>query len=136
MGEDHTVYSHVTSYLDVFPPHSPLTEAGSDYMSVSVDLIFSAGTTSQTVMIMTSTDSTVENEETFTLSLTYTDSAVMPQSSTSTVTIIDTTGEYIHSHSMISSMTNMSLLFPLPSLPLPSLPLPLAIPPALLSSQR
>ena len=127
MGEDHTV----TSYRDVFPPQSPLTEAGSDYMSKTVDLTFSAGTTSHTVMIMTSTDSVVEDMETFTLSLTSTDPAVMPQSSTSTVTIIDTTGEYIHSHSMILSMTNMSLLFLLTSLPLP-----LAIPPTLLSSQR
>ena len=98
---------HVTSYLDVFPPHSPLTEAGSDYMSETVDLIFSAGTTNQTVMIMTSTDSIVEDMETFTLSLTSNDPAVMPQSVSTTVSITDMTSEYIHSHSMVLSMTNM-----------------------------
>ena len=97
----------MTSYLDVFPPHSPLTEAGSDYMSVSVDLTFSAITTSHTVMIVTTTDSIVENEETFTLFLTSNDSAVMPQSVSRTVSINDTTSEYIHSHSMVLSMTNM-----------------------------
>ena len=97
----------MTSYLDVSPPHSPLTEAGSDYMSKTMDLTISAGTTSQTVMIMTSTDSIVENVETFTLSLTYTDSAVMPQSVSMTVSITDMTSEYIHSHSMVMSMTNM-----------------------------
>ena len=86
---------------------SPITEAGNDYTSVSVDLTFSAGTTSQTVMIITSTDSIVENVETFTLSLTSTDSAVMPQSVSTTVSITDMTSEYIHSHSMVMSMTNM-----------------------------
>ena len=72
-----------------------------------MDLTFSAGTTSQTVMIMTSTDSIVEDLETFTLSLTSTDSAVMPQSVSTTVSITDMTSEYIHSHSMVMSMTNM-----------------------------
>ena len=72
-----------------------------------MDLTFSAGTTSQTVMIMTSTDSIVETQEMFTLSLTSTDSAVMPQSVSRTVSINDTTSEYIHSHSMVLSMTNM-----------------------------
>ena len=72
-----------------------------------MDLIFSAGTTSQTVMIMTSTDSIVEDLETFTLSLTTTDPVVMPQSVSTTVSITDMTSEYIHSHSMVMSMTNM-----------------------------
>ena len=70
-----------------------------------MDLTISAGTTSQTVTIMTSTDSRVETQETFTLSLTSTDSAVMPQSVSTTVSITDMTSEYIHSHSMVMSMT-------------------------------
>ena len=85
---------------------SPTTEAGNDYTSVSVDLVFSATTTSQTVTIMTSTDSRVEDKETFTLSLTSTDSAVMPQSVSTTVSITDMISEYIHSHKVLS-MTNM-----------------------------
>ena len=85
-----------TSYLDVFPPHSPLTEAGSDYTSVPADLVFSATTTSQTVMIVVSTDSRVETQEMFTLSLTTTDSAVMPQSVSTTVSITDMTSEYMY----------------------------------------
>ena len=72
--------------------------ADTDYASVSVDITISAGTTSQTVMIMTSTDSRVENEETFTLSLTTSDSAVMPQSVSKTVSITDLTSEYIYSY--------------------------------------
>ena len=81
-------------------PHSPLSEAGSDYTSETVDLIitFNATITSQIVMIMTSTDSRVEDKETFTLSLTSTDPAVMPQSVSMTVSITDITSEYIHSH--------------------------------------
>ena len=98
---------YISYSLDVFPPHSPLTVAGSDYTSVSMDLTFNATTTNQTVMIMTSTDSRVEDEEMFTLSLTTTDSAVMSQSVSTNVSITDMTSEYIHSHSMIMSMTNM-----------------------------
>ena len=45
---------------------------------------------------MTTNDTRVEYSETFTLSLTYTDPAVMPQSISTTVFINDTTGEYIH----------------------------------------
>ena len=77
-----------------------------DYPSASIPLTISAGTTSGTVMIIASDDDRVENEETFTLSLTSTDPALMPQSSTSTVSINDTTSEYIHSH-MVMSMTYM-----------------------------
>ena len=85
-------------------PHSTLSEAGSDYTSETVDLTVSAGTTSQTVMIMASTDSRVEDMETFTLSLTSTDSAVMPQSVSRTVFITDMTSEYIHSHTLMINM--------------------------------
>ena len=72
-------------YLDVFPPHSPLTVAGIDYTSVSVVLNFNATTTSHTVMIMTTPDKIVDAEETFTL--TATTDAVNPQSVSTTVTI-------------------------------------------------
>ena len=72
-----------------------------------MDLTFNATITSQTVMIVTSNDSRVENEEMFTLSLNSTDPAMMPQSVSRTVSITDMTSEYIHSHSMVMSMTNM-----------------------------
>ena len=86
-------------------PHSPLSVAGSDYTSVSVDLTFSATTTSQTVTIVTSTDSIVEDEETFTLSLTSTDPAVMPQPVSTTVSITDMTSEYMYMY-MVMFITN------------------------------
>ena len=86
----------------------PITEAGNDYTSETVDLTFSAGTTSQTVMIITSTDSIVEDEETFTLSLTFTDPAVMPQSVSTTVSITDMTSEYNTSTHMHTLMINMN----------------------------
>ena len=82
----------------VFSPHSPLTVAGSDYTSLTMDLTFSDTTSSHNVMIMTSTDGRVEDPETFTLSLTSTDPAVMPQSVSRTLSINDITSEYIHSH--------------------------------------
>ena len=91
-----------------------LSGADTDYISVSMIQTIPTGTTISaggnlipTVMIMTSTDSIVENVETFTLSLTSTDPAVMPQSVSTTVFITDMTSEYIHSHSMVMSMTNM-----------------------------
>ena len=96
MREKIILCTYWTSYLDVFPPHSPLSVAGSDYASVSVDRTFSATTTSQTVMIMTTSDSIVEILETFTLSLTSTDSAVMPQPVSTTVSITDMTSEYMY----------------------------------------
>ena len=73
------------SSLDVFPPPSALSalsESDSDYPSAPISLTISAGTTSGTVMIMASNDSRVETQEMFTLSLTTSDPAVMPQSST------------------------------------------------------
>ena len=79
-------------------PHSPLSEAGNDYTSVSVDLTLSAGTTSQAVMIMTSTDNRVENEEIFTLSLTSTDSAVTVTTPSATVTLTDETSKCTNNH--------------------------------------
>ena len=58
--------------------------------------ISAGGNLIPTVMIMTSTDSIVENMETFTLSLTSTDPAVMPQSVSTTVSITDMTSEYMY----------------------------------------
>ena len=106
--EDQTVCSEV-SYSDIFPP---LTVAGSDYMGVSTVLIFNATTTSHTVMIVATTDARVENEETFVLFLISADTAVIPQSVSITVSIIDMTSEYIHSHIICLSPS----LFPPPLL--------------------
>ena len=79
----------------------PLSHSGSggDYTShKSIDLTLNSGTTSQMVTVATSTDTAIENEETFTLTLTENDDAVdvMPQSAT--VTITDETSKYIHCH--------------------------------------
>ena len=104
---DHIVEDDLTLPLS-------LSGADADYTSVSMMLTIPTGTTISaggnlipTVMIVTSTDSIVEDEETFTLSLTSTDPAVMPQSVSTTVSITDMTSEYIHSHSMVMSMTNV-----------------------------
>ena len=92
------VHMRLAILMYTFPPHSPLTVAGSDYTSVSVDLVFSATTTSQTVMIVTHNDNRVETREMFTITLTITGSAVKPPSVFVTVSIIDTTSEYMHVH--------------------------------------
>ena len=75
-----------------------LTVGGSDYTSLSMDLTFNSVTTSRMVTVATSTDTVIEDEETFTLSLTENDDAVdmlIPQSAT--VTITDQTSKYIQS---------------------------------------
>ena len=79
----------------------PLSHSGSggDYTSLSMDLTFNSVTTSWMVTVTTSNDSVIEDEETFTLSLTENDDAVnmlTPQSAT--VTITDQTSKYIHCH--------------------------------------
>ena len=79
----------------------PLSHSGSggDYTSLSIDLTFNSVTISQMVTVATSTDTVIEDEETFTLSLTENDDAVnmlTPQSAT--VTITDQTSKYIHCH--------------------------------------
>ena len=75
-----------------------LTVGGSDYTSLFLDLTFNSVTTSRMVTVATSNDTVIEDEETFTLTLTENDDAVnvMPQSAT--VTIIDQTSKYIHCH--------------------------------------
>ena len=60
---------------------------------------FNSGSTSQTVTVMADDDNMIEDDETFTLSLTSTDTAIamlMPQSAT--VTITDQTSKYILCH--------------------------------------
>ena len=68
---------------DFLPP------ASSDYTTVSMDLTFNSGTTTQTVMIPIIGDNVVESTESFTVSLTSADSAVTLNPSISTVTIQD-----------------------------------------------
>ena len=83
-------------YFSLF--HLPLSHSGGggDYTSLSIDLTFNSVTISQMVTVATSTDTVIEDEETFTLTLTENDDAVdvMPQSAT--VTITDQTSKYIH----------------------------------------
>ena len=84
-----------TAPFDVSTLLSLLTES-SDYNSVSMVLTFNADTPSQTVSIIITTDNIVENQEWFILSLNTTDSAVIPQSIFSTVSITDQTSEYLY----------------------------------------
>ena len=72
---------HVLSFL--LPP------APSDYTTVSMDLTFDNGNTARTVMIPIVGDNVVESTESFTVSLTTGDSAVMLNPQTTTVTIQD-----------------------------------------------
>ena len=54
-----------------------------------MDLTFNSGTTTQTVMIPIIGDNVVESTESFTVSLTSEDSAVILNPSTTTVTVQD-----------------------------------------------
>ena len=66
-----------------------LTVGDIDYTSLSMDLIFNSVITSQMFTVATSTDAVIEDEETFTLTLTENDDAVdmlMPHSATVTIT--------------------------------------------------
>ena len=71
------------SCLSFFPP------AQSDYISVPMELTFNAENTNQTVMISIIGDNVVEGTESFTVSLTTGDSAVMLIPQTTTVIIQD-----------------------------------------------
>ena len=66
---------------DFLPP------ASSDYTTVSMDLTFNSGATTQTVMIPIIGDNVVESTESFTVSLTSADSAVTLNPLATTVTI-------------------------------------------------
>ena len=72
-----------------------LPPASSDYTSVSMDLTFNSGTTTQTVMIPIVGDNVVESTESFTVSLTSADSAVTLNPSTTTVTIQDDDSKFL-----------------------------------------
>ena len=72
-----------------------LSAGGSDYTDLTTMLTFSSTSTSQTVTVMTGTDTVIEDEEMFTLSLTSGDIAITLQSST--VSITDQTSKYSHS---------------------------------------
>ena len=66
-----------------------LPPASSDYTSVTTMLTFNAGNTNQTVMLPIIDNMVEEVTESFTVSLTTGDSAVMLNPSTTTVTIED-----------------------------------------------
>ena len=61
----------------------------SDYTTVSMELTFNSGDTTQTVMIPIVGDNVVESTESFSVSLTTGDSAVNLNPQTTTVTIQD-----------------------------------------------
>ena len=71
------------SCLSFFPP------APSDYISVPTELTFNAENTNQTVMVPIIGDNVVEGTESFSVSLTTGDSAVMLIPQTTTVIIQD-----------------------------------------------
>ena len=72
-----------------------LSPASSDYTTVSMDLTFNSGTTTQTVMIPILGDNVVESTESFTVSLTSADSAITLNPSTTTVTIQDDDSKFL-----------------------------------------
>ena len=61
---------------------------------MSTNVTFSIGSTSQTVMVTAEDDNVIENNETFTLSLTSGDNAVDMTPQSATVTITDQTSKY------------------------------------------
>ena len=73
-----------------------LSVGDNDYTSVSMDVTFSSGSTSRTVTVMAEDDIVIENDETFTFSLTFDDDAVDVTPQSATVTITDQTSKYIH----------------------------------------
>ena len=71
-----------------------LSVGNNDYTSVSVDVTFSSGSTSRTVTVMAENDTVIENDETFTFSLTSDDNAVDVTLQSANVTITDQTSKY------------------------------------------
>ena len=71
----------------------PAATDGSDYLGVSMDLVFTAGTsngTMQCLNITINTTRTVEEDETFTVTLTTSNSVVELGNNLTTITITDT----------------------------------------------
>ena len=66
--------------------------AGTDYTSVAVTLMFSTAPSTMPVTFMTIGDQAVENDETFSLSLSVTATDNVSPNTTATVTIQDNTG--------------------------------------------
>ena len=66
--------------------------AGTDYTSVSVTLTFSTAPSTMPVTFMATGDQAVENDETFSLSLSVTATDNVSPDTTATVTIQDNTG--------------------------------------------
>ena len=85
------LWLHRTFQSSIFP-------AGNDYTAItSMELTFSNGSTGpQTVMISTTSDTVVENTETFTLSLTTDEMnvTIVPTSSVATVNIQDSSSKF------------------------------------------
>ena len=70
--------------------------ASDDYDMVSMNLVFSGSVSSHTVTVVAEVDMAVEDEETFTLTLTAGDSSLVELTAPSaTVTITDTTGKEV-----------------------------------------
>ena len=70
--------------------------AGSDYLSVSTDVVFSAGTSNggmQCINVTIIDDSEIEGDETFTVTLTTSSPAVTLGNAVTTITITDNDGE-------------------------------------------
>ena len=75
------------------PTVFPAATDGSDYLGVSMDLVFTAGTsngTMQCLNITINTTRTVEEDETFTVTLTTSNSVVELGNNLTTITITDT----------------------------------------------
>ena len=94
IAENHVVL-HILSFLPcVIHVLSFLPPATNDYTTVSMDLTFNAGNTSQTVMIPITGDTVVEGTESFTVTLTTGDSAINLSPPSTTVTIQDNDSEF------------------------------------------
>ena len=90
------VKEHSTSSVSLPATHAV---GGSDFTADPTTMLtFYSGNTNRTVSVMAEDDSVIENNETFTLSLTSNDDAVDMTPQSATVTIIDQTSKYIHCH--------------------------------------
>ena len=87
MAVTHTCFS-----LFLLLPRSH-SGSGGDYTSLSMNLTFNSVTTSQIVIVATSTDTVIEGEETFTLALTENDDVVDVMPLSAIVTITDQTSK-------------------------------------------
>ena len=71
----------------------PAATNGSDYSGVSIDLVFTAGTSNGTLQCINVTiidDSLVESNETFSVTMTTSNSVVVLGNNLTTITITDT----------------------------------------------